>query len=495
MALLGPVQFLLIPYIIGKVGAGGYGTWVLILVFINMSSLADLGLAGTLTKHAAEYYARDDFTSLNRLIDTGLSLYLAIALLVMMLLGGASPILVRVLFKGSAIPARELAILWMCNCVIVGIGLLSAPYYSVLLGLQRMDFTNALNLAQNLLRALLTVVFLHWGWGLRGLVGANFAGLALALLVNIWIVRKLLPELRTYPFDFNWAEVRHIFDFSLKVYLTQIAITLDTQISKLYVGMFVGVTAAGWFNIASDTAMRIRKVPELLLSPVMAAASELDARGDSGRLRELYFRSHKYIALFGLPLVFYLAFASHRLVYLWLGSAFGVVAIPLAVLTLVHFFNLTTGPGYLMLMGQGVLRPGIKSAIFGLILDLSLGLPLTYEYGFLGALFVTCLTLVTASLYFLYLFERQTHISFLTVAGQAYLKPSVCALVLLSILSMVSPWGYLHWVGLAVQGLLFGVLYFLCLMVTKFFDDFDLRKAESVLPMARLARRMVSLAS
>lgn len=179
---------------------------------------------------------------------------------------------------------------------------------------------------------------------------------------------------------------------------------------------------------------------------------------------------------------------------LWLGSAIDVVALPLAILAFVYFFNLTTGPGYLILMGQGVLRPGIQSAVLGLILNLSLGFPLMYRYGFHGALTVTSISVVTASSYFLYLFSQQTRISYMSLTWQAYLKPSVCALALLTILSMVSPWEHLHWAGLVIQGFLFGVMHLLCLMLTRFFDDLDLTKAESVLPMARLARRVMPLA-
>ncbi|MGB9484981.1 MAG: hypothetical protein WCD04_02555 [Terriglobia bacterium] len=73
-ALVWPIPLILIPYILSKIGVTNYGIWALFLAIISLSALSDLGLAGTLTKHVAEYHARRDNTALNRLIDTGLML-------------------------------------------------------------------------------------------------------------------------------------------------------------------------------------------------------------------------------------------------------------------------------------------------------------------------------------------------------------------------------------------------------------------------------------
>ncbi len=69
------------------------------------------------------------------------------------------------------------------------------------------------------------------------------------------------------------------------MYITQIATTVHMQIDKLYLAFFTGLAAAGFYNIASDTAWKIRTIPEMLLSPIMAAASELDAQGAQEKLR------------------------------------------------------------------------------------------------------------------------------------------------------------------------------------------------------------------
>src|ERR1700730_7477761 len=74
--LVAPVPFLLTPLILSKIGAEGYGTWAVFLAINGMTSLADLGLVGALSKFVAEHYARRDFPALARVLGSGLSLFL-----------------------------------------------------------------------------------------------------------------------------------------------------------------------------------------------------------------------------------------------------------------------------------------------------------------------------------------------------------------------------------------------------------------------------------
>jgi O-antigen/teichoic acid export membrane protein len=494
VVLTWPVPLLLIPFILGKVGVVGYGTWAVLLALISLTSLADVGLAGTLTKHVAEHYARRDVAALNRLISTGLMLYSLIAFAVVVVLEAAGRLLIPVLLRGSAVPQPELRVLWHYTLAIVATNLITLAFYSVVTGLQRMELSSILGSFNVLSGALLTVVFLEWRWALRGLLIANLVATALTLLLYVWMVYRLLPGFRLNPFRFEWADVKSIFSFSLQIYVTGIAVVIYNHIEKLYLAWFVGVVPAGWYNIASEAAWKIRNIPGLLLTPVMAGASELHARGEWEKLRELYYRSHKYVAFVSVPMAVYVATVSRRLVDLWVGPKLGIVAMPLAVLVAVNFFNLTTGPGYYVLIGQGILRPGVYSALLGIGLNLPLSLVLIYFYGFSGAVVGTAASVIVASTFFIYLFHKKTKNPFGRLIRGAYLKPAVWSLVAVAVLLLVRPSPRPGWAGLAVEGLGFGSVYFLGLVLSRFFDDFDLAKVESLLPFTRFVRRIIPIA-
>ena len=144
---------------------------------------------------------------------------------------------------------------------------------------------------------------------------------------------------------------------------------MHNQVEKVFLAMLAGVDPVGWYDIASDVALKVRGSIGFILSPVLPAASELDALGDQSRMKELYYRTHKYLALCGVPAVCYGAAASNRFVELWIGPSMRLIALPLAVLLIVNYLNLATGPGFLILAGKGDMSPGIQSAVLGVVIN------------------------------------------------------------------------------------------------------------------------------
>jgi len=493
-ALLWPIPLILIPYILSKIGVTNYGIWAVFLAIISLTSLSDLGLAGTLTKHVAEYYARKDSLALNRLIDTGLMLYILIAALLTGALCFASGPLIPLFFRQPSIPRPQLQTLWYLFSCIVAVNTVTIPFYSIVSGLQRMDISNILTSFSVVSRAILTVALLWKGLGLEGLVLANLLGPLLTLACYLWIVHRLVPELNLNPLLSDPREIKHMFSFGLQMYITQIATTVHMQVDKLYLAFFTGLSAAGFYNIASDTAWKIRTIPEMLLSPIMAAASELDARGAQEKLRELYFRCHKYLALCGVPAVVFVVVFCRPLVQLWLGPKLALVAYPLAILATIDFFNLACGPGYLIYIGRGVLRPGINSAFIAVSINLVLSLVLIYFLGLSGAVWGTTIAVFVGTVYFIYVFHRQTGYPVRETLQRAYLKPFLCSLASAAVPLVIAAHWMEGWPGMCLKAAVFGILYVLSVTLARFFDEFDLASAENFFPAARFARRIIRVA-
>ena len=490
-ALLWPVPFLLIPFILRKIGTSEYGTWAVLLTVIGLTGLADLGVAGTLTKQVAEHYATGDLKALDRLINTALVLYLLLAAVLGAVLSLASSHVFLWLFRGSSFSHGELVYLWSLALAIAGLNILAMPLYSVLTGLQRMDLIAVASALSTLCNALLTVVLLCLGWRIRGLLAASFLTALSGLALFAWMVHHLLPDFSFSPLHFRRTELKEILSFSLQLYLVQMTVAVQNQVEKLYLVRFVGVVSVGWYNIASDVGLKIRRIPELLLSPVMAAASELDVRGQERAVEELYHRLHKYLAFIAVPLAIYVVAISERFVDLWLGPALHMVAFPLTVLVWVNFLNLTTGPGFLILVGKGLLKPSVNATLTGLFLIVTLSLLLIYKFGFSGAVMGILVAVIVATILFFFSFYRIAGYSFVRLLRQAYLKPTACSLVIVLALILVAPPSSLGWIGLSSQALVFGVAYVVSLFLTRFFDQFDLAQVESFLPIARIARRIV----
>jgi O-antigen/teichoic acid export membrane protein len=492
--LVMPIQFFLTPLILVKIGAAGYGTWAVFRAVNGMTSLADLGLVATLSKFVAEYYATRDYVSLNRLLNTGLVLFGILSLLVSGVLWAGTSVLVRFLFRGTSVDARDLTILFRLFLTVVAANILVLLFASVTSGLQRLDVTNSMGAFNTVVASALDAVLLLRGWGLRGLVYGQIVAALFTLLGYLVLVRWFLPQARFIPSSANLAEAKRIFSFSLRLYFTQAAVVVHNNIEKLLLASLVGVPAAGWYDIANDVALKIRGAVGIILSPVMTAASELGALKDDRRLVELYYRSHKYLAFVGAPVVCYMAMVSGRFVSLWIGPHFQMVAVPLAVLVFVNMFNLTTGPGFLIFAGGGNLGPGIKSALVGIALNAGLSWILIYSWGFRGAVVGTSISIVLASLYFLYLFHRLTGNSAGKLWRESVARPVLCSLGIVGITRILPISKDPSWWGIVFQGLLFGSVYLTAVMFSRFFDAYDWGKIESILPVMRYARRIVPVA-
>jgi O-antigen/teichoic acid export membrane protein len=491
---IAPIPFVMTPLILRKIGVAGYGTWAVFLAINGLTSLTDLGLMGTLSKFVAEYHARRDFPALTKLLNSGLALFLLLDALIGIVLWTASPLVARRMFHGSTVPTAELIVLLRCFLIVIAANILTQLFASVTTGLQRLDLTNVLSATNVMLSACFAAFLLLRGWGLHGLVYGYIGSSILTVCIYIVIVRNLLPQIVVNPMRFDQTEARKMFGYSLRLYITQAAVAVHNQVEKVFLAMLVGVDPVGWYDIASDVALKVRGSIGFILSPVLPAASELDALGDESRMKELYFRTHKYLALCGVPAVCYGVAASNRFVELWIGPSMRLIALPLAVLLIVNYLNLATGPGFLILAGKGDMAPGIQSAILGVVINFFLSLVLIYKFGFAGAVVGTSVSLTVASGYFIFLFHRRTHYSITRVLRESYLKPACSSVLVLALILAVRPMRNASWTGLAAMGVVFGVFYSIAVLLSRFFDGYDWAKIESFIPVVGHLRRIGRIA-
>ena len=197
--LILPVPLILTPLILNKIGVKGYGTWAVFLAIANMTSLADLGLMGTVHKYVAEYHAHQDFHALDRLLNTGLALFSLLSFVLISVLGGVSSFLVPLIFRGSPVAVFELVTLFRYFLIVIAANILILLFSSVSSGLQRLDLTNMAGAFNILFSSIMGGVLLLHGWGLRGLLLGQICSAVLTVLIYLVMIRRLLPQNSLQP--------------------------------------------------------------------------------------------------------------------------------------------------------------------------------------------------------------------------------------------------------------------------------------------------------
>jgi O-antigen/teichoic acid export membrane protein len=326
LVVLAPIPFLLTPFLLRHVGTTGFGIWAVLLSFNGLTALADLGVTGTLTKHVSEHYTRQDYATLNRLINAGILMFSVLAMVCALTVKVAAGFLISVFFRQSLLPVFQFQHAIRLLSVAIALNLLAFPFASVISGLQRLELTNLLWALNAIITASAAAVFVSLGRGILGLVDAIVLTSVILFLLNVIVAWRLFPQLRIRPGLVRLADIKALSAFSLQVYVVQVASAVYFYTEKLLLAHFVGPTPVGWYEIGNDLAMKFRNAPALLMMPLMPAAAELEAHDDDARTSELYYRAHKYLAFIGVAVFVVVALLAHRFIELWLGPGFSASA-------------------------------------------------------------------------------------------------------------------------------------------------------------------------
>ena len=90
----------------------------------------------------------------------------------------------------------------------------------------------------------------------------------------------------------------------------------------MIIGMFLDVAAIAPFAIAVQLARQIGDILGCAGSTFFPAMTELDARGDARRMRDLYLAGSKLLLLLAVPASIVAVLCAEDFLTLWLGEKF-----------------------------------------------------------------------------------------------------------------------------------------------------------------------------
>lgn len=490
--LVAPISLALVPFTLYKIGVAGYGTWAIISTIISFVWLMDPGLAPTVTKFVAELNGKNDVSGINQVLDASYAICIVMSALASLVVWLCSHLIIRELFRGPAAPEPSAILpLWPLILMCISAFLMTTPILAVINGLQRMDLTNLLIVSAEIVSSLITVVLLFAGLNIVGLLIAQLTCSLVILVGAVLITRRLLPTVSVNPFRCKLAVVRKIVSFGIPLYSSYVMTTLQGQLERLYLARMLGIVPVGWYSVASQGALKIKRVPEQLLGPILAAASELDASNERQKLEELHFRTHKYLALVAVPLVVYAVVSAKTLIRLWVGNDMAVIAFSFAVMVIGNLFQQIWAPTYYIIVGRGVVRPAVYGAFLATVLNVVLSYIFIKLWGYSGAALGTALSMIISAIYFFIACKPYFEIPLSQTLRQAYLKPLLCSVAAAFVVPALGLFKLRMWEAFLVQMIAFTAIYFVGLALTRFFDQFDLAKAKGHLLFLRRTRRIV----
>jgi O-antigen/teichoic acid export membrane protein len=383
------VALVTVPVLLHGLGAGLFGTWVLLQTFSAITgwiSLADLGAGTATTRAVAHHAASADDAATQRTVATGMAVFAGMGVVSAVLLGLLGPIGLPALFNTPSSVAGALRTATLLFAVQVLVDLVTEGCEACLEGLQRVDLSRLLDAVRRGLVAVATCVAANVWHSLEAValwsLIASAAGTVLAVAMLSRHVRVTRP---------SWSEARTLLRYARTVALLRPIGVLHRTMDRVVVGAVLGPQAVALVEIATQVQNGADSVLSATSYAVVPSASWLQSRGDEGTLRELFETGTRYSVLATYGVVVPVMVLAAPLVHLWVGDRYADAA-GLSAVALVYV--LATAPvavGSNLLRGIGAAGEILKAALAAVIVNLVSSVVLVNAFGVVGA-FIGTLT-------------------------------------------------------------------------------------------------------
>jgi O-antigen/teichoic acid export membrane protein len=434
VALNVAIGLLISPYIARKLGSERYGIWALVFTLVEYLWFFDLGFNTSVTQFVARYRARNEPDHINRVINTGLLYFCAVAIVFAL-----ATLLVA--WRG----VREFNIADPVNradframILIVGLGwALNFPLHffsSCLDAFQRYDHLTRTWVAQLLVRSVGCSLLLYFGFGLKELgavvVLGQFVGNFLAMLA----FRSVFPQMRLSSLYVKFALVREMWSYGVHSFVANVSNLLLNQAAPVMIGHFRMASFVGYYTFPSRllgySVEAVTRVGFVTRSNVV----EMQAKGDEKAVYSLGIHLNRYCVTLFLPLVIFLLVQGTELLRRWVNAEFANACGPLLpVIALTTMFAVagqfnSTSMLYGLSRHDRMARGLLVEALLG-ILGIWLVLP---RYGILGVAWVVgMLSVLNRGLYVPWLVCHALKSSFLGYMRGIYARPVLTAIPVL----------------------------------------------------------------
>jgi O-antigen/teichoic acid export membrane protein len=402
------VSFFLSPFIVRRLGTSGYGVWTLIVSLTGYMGLLDLGVRGAVTRYVAKHYTRGEHQEVRRIVSSALVIFVSAGALAIII----SVVLMLLVMPHFQVPApyqSTARLVLLITGVNVTVSLIGGVFGGVVIGLQRFDVSNSIEVTNTGLRSLLIVLLLRGGGGIFALAGVQLTFSVLSGLAYAWAAYRLYPELEI---RFSAADRQHlavIFSFSFYSFILQMATSLIYYTDSVVIGAFLPVGAVTFFAIAGNL-MNYARAPISSISVTMTPlVSSIEARSDDSELRALTSKACRYATAVMLPVAITFLFRGKPFIAMWMGTEYAELSGQvLSILTIAWLFSAGNAMLSATMFGISKHKALVPAELSEGVCNLGLSLLLVRKMGVVGVAWGTTIPNLGVHLFFWPWYLRRT---------------------------------------------------------------------------------------
>lgn len=399
-ALAMAVNFFLSPYVVRHLGDNGYGVWTLILSLTGYLGLLDLGVRGAVTRYVAKFHAQADHENASNVASSAMLIFSSAGLIAFL----TSVVFATLIVGRLSIPPQYLGaarIVLVITGLSIAASLVNGVFGGILVGLQRFDLTNGIEIANNVLRSFSIVLFLHLGYGIVTLALIQLGFTLARLVANLSLARHFYPQLRVNPALADRAGTKLIFSFSIFSFLMHVSASLIYASDNVVIGAFLPISAVTFYAIGGNLAEYTRTLVAGISQTMTPLASSTEAKKDQAMMEKIVLFGSRAGTMVVLPIALTLMIRGGTFIGLWMGPEYAELSgkvIRVLSLTLVLWAaNSVTGG---TLLGLSKHKPIVPMLLVEGVFNLVLSIILVRRMGILGVAWGTVIPSLASTLVF-----------------------------------------------------------------------------------------------
>jgi O-antigen/teichoic acid export membrane protein len=288
--------------------------------------------------------------------------------------------------------------------VLLLILLLFTVFRSIVVGLNRLDIANGVNVFALTLQISTSISFLFLGLGLWALFIGTLTYYAVGIALNalvLWRTERLNVGRMSL---FDWAKVKALVRMGYKLVFARILALAMEPVVTLFLSRTLGTAYVSYFEVGRRVVFALRRFVAAGMQAVLPHVGALENRGLEGSkaAKELNKKLFWRILLTGVPLGLVLVALAKPMFSLWLRDSYEpLYAWSFSVIAVAYLVNIVVIPFYYSLIAwgnTGVILVGHLTNVVALSLALLANWLFQLPFGFYGVILGYCTALVLGSL-------------------------------------------------------------------------------------------------
>lgn len=438
--------FLYTIYAARYLGVEGFGILSFALAFTGIFSvLADLGLSTLTTRDVSR-----NIELVNK--------YVVNIFFIKIILGLITFFLIFTTINLLNYPRETLNVVYIISLSII-IGNFSLIIYPIYQAHLKMEYQAISQVLFSLILFLSALFAINQGFGIVKFASIYLLSNVILLIFNLAVY---FLKFESIKIDIDLKFWRYLIKEALPLSLSQIFSSIAFRIDAVILSLFINNIVVGWYTASYKLIEATLFIPMVISIVVLPVFSNFYVSSKKS-LEISYQKSVKYLIILGLPVAVGTTLLANEIINLIYGQGFSNSIIPLQILIWSIPFIFLTSIFKTFFISTNKQKLLLKIIIISMIFSIILNLILIPKFSYIGASWATVLTeLLSATLCFYFLSRYLIKIKLKKLIFKPLIACTIMAIFIISVkvsIFLVIPFSI--------------IIYFLCLLLLKTFDDED----------------------